>query len=143
MNADAYDAGGKLIPVRYGGRTRRERHEELLAYAIQGGISQARIAHELAGGQGRIHMNVLWEMAGAERVLRGVLTGAKGLIHGVTCGAGMPYRIAQIARRAQGALLPHRLFRAGLPRALEAGLPQVLRVAGRRGLRGSVARRRA
>ena len=75
----------------------RERHEELLAYAIQGAISQARIAHELAGGEGRIHMNVLWEMAGAERVLRGVLTGAKGLIHGVTCGAGMPYRIAQIA----------------------------------------------
>ena len=97
VNADAFDARGELIPVRYGGRTRRERHEELLAYAIQGGISQARIAHELAGGQGRIHMNVLWEMAGAERVLRGVLTGAKGLIHGVTCGAGMPYRIAQIA----------------------------------------------
>jgi hypothetical protein len=41
-------------------------------------------------------MNVLWEMAGAERVLHGVLEGAKGLIHGVTCGAGMPYRIAEI-----------------------------------------------
>ena len=42
---------------------------------------------------------VLWEMGGAERVLEGVLTGAKGLIHGVTCGAGMPYRIAEIAAR--------------------------------------------
>ena len=41
-------------------------------------------------------MNVLWEMAAAERVLHGVLEGAKGLIHGVTCGAGMPYRIAEI-----------------------------------------------
>ncbi len=97
VNADAYDSDGRLIPVRYSGRTRKLRHEELLAYAVQGGITQARIAHEMSGGQGRIHMNVLWEMGGSERVLHGVLTGAKGLIHGVTCGAGMPYRIAQIA----------------------------------------------
>ena len=32
-----------------------------------------------------------------QRVLHGALAGAKGLIHGVTCGAGMPYKIAQIA----------------------------------------------
>ena len=44
-------------------------------------------------------MNVLWEMGAAERVLQGVLEGAKGLIHGVTCGAGMPYRIAEICAR--------------------------------------------
>lgn len=97
VNADAYDECGNLIPVVYQGRTRRDRHEELLAYAIQGGIAQARIAHDMSGGEGRIHMNVLWEMAGAERVLHGVLAGARGLIHGVTCGAGMPYRIAQIS----------------------------------------------
>jgi nitronate monooxygenase len=42
---------------------------------------------------------VLWEMAGCERVLHGVLEGARGLIHGVTCGAGMPYRLAEIAAR--------------------------------------------
>ena len=52
-----------------------------------------------SNGQGRIHMNVLWEMAAAERVLHGVLEGARGLIHGVTCGAGMPYRIAEICAR--------------------------------------------
>ncbi len=97
VNADAYDAHGKLIPVHYSGRSRRLRHEELVAYAIQGGITQARIAYETSCGQGRLHMNVLWEMGGSERVLHGVLTGAKGLIHGVTCGAGMPYRIARIA----------------------------------------------
>ena len=97
VNADSYDENGNLIPVVYQGRTRRDRHEELLAYAIQGGIAQARIAHDMSGGEGRIHMNVLWEMAGAERVLNGVLSGARGLIHGVTCGAGMPYRIAQIS----------------------------------------------
>ena len=87
---------GEAIPQLYFGKTRRERHEELLAYAIKGGIAQAKIAWEASGGKGRIHMNVLWEMAGAERVLHGVLEGAKGLIHGVTCGAGMPYRIAEI-----------------------------------------------
>ena len=97
VNADSYDEEGKRVSVVYQGRTRRDRHEELLAYAIQGGIAQARIAHDVAGGQGRIHMNVLWEMAGAERVLHGVLTGARGLIHGITCGAGMPYRIAKLS----------------------------------------------
>jgi NAD(P)H-dependent flavin oxidoreductase YrpB (nitropropane dioxygenase family) len=97
VNADSYDRDGKMIPIVYQGRHRRTRHEELVAYAIRGAISQARIAHETARGEGRIHMNVLWEMGGAERVLHGVLTGAKGLVHGVTCGAGMPYRIAQIA----------------------------------------------
>ena len=97
VNADSYDENGNLIPATYQGRTRHDRHEELLAYAIQGGIAQARIAHDIAGGDGRIHMNVLWEMGGAERVLDGVLTGARGLIHGVTCGAGMPYKIAQIS----------------------------------------------
>ena len=53
----------------------------------------------VSNGKGRIHMNVLWEMAAAERVLNGVLEGARGMIHGVTCGAGMPYRIAEISAR--------------------------------------------
>src|ERR1700732_3207086 len=94
VNADSVDAAGRPIPQIYHGRTRRERHNELIAYAIAGGIHQARVAHERSNGEGRVHMNVLWEMAAAERVLHGVLEGAKGLINGVTCGAGMPYRIA-------------------------------------------------
>src|SRR5262249_9743056 len=98
VNADSYTAGGHTIPQIYQGRTRTERHEELVAYGIAGGIAQAKEAHERAGGVGRIHMNVLWEMGGAERVARGVLEGARGLIHGITCGAGMPYRLADIAR---------------------------------------------
>ena len=96
VNADSYDGHGERIAQLYHGRTRRERHEELIAYAIAGGIHQARVAHERSNGQGRIHMNVLWEMAAAERILHGVLEGARGLIHGVTCGAGMPYKIAEI-----------------------------------------------
>ncbi|MBI4968614.1 MAG: nitronate monooxygenase [Rhodospirillales bacterium] len=97
VNADSYDDNGQVVPQIYTGRTRRERHEELIAFGIRGGIHQARIAHEIAGGKGRIHVNVLWEMGGAERVLNGILEGAKGLIHGVTCGAGMPYKVAEIA----------------------------------------------
>ncbi|HYG89601.1 MAG TPA: nitronate monooxygenase [Azospirillum sp.] len=99
VNADSYDENGNLIPQVYHGKTRRERHDELIAYGIQGAIAQAQIAHERSNGQGRIHMNVLWEMGGAEKILHGALEGAKGLIHGVTCGAGMPYRIAEITAR--------------------------------------------
>jgi nitronate monooxygenase len=99
VNADSYDEGGATIPQTYHGRTRRERHEELIAYAIQGGIAQAKRAFDLAGGLGRIHANILWEMGAAERVLTGVLEGARGLINGITCGAGMPYRLAEIASR--------------------------------------------
>jgi NAD(P)H-dependent flavin oxidoreductase YrpB (nitropropane dioxygenase family) len=99
VNADSYDENGNLIPQIYHGKTRRERHEELVAFAIRGGIYQARVAHETANGEGRIHMNVLWEMGASERILHGVLDGAKGLIHGVTCGAGMPYRVAEICAK--------------------------------------------
>lgn len=97
VNADAYDAQGNVIPVVYHGKTRRERHEELVDYGIRGAIDQARIAHDISGGNGPVHMNVLWEMGGAERILHGVLEQAKGLVHGVTCGAGMPYKLAEIA----------------------------------------------
>ena len=99
VNADSKDANGRTIPQLYRGKTRRERHEELVRYAIAGGIHQARVAYERASGQGRLHMNILWEMAAAERILHGVLDGARGLVNGVTCGAGMPYRIAEICAR--------------------------------------------
>ena len=95
-----------------------------------------------SNGQGRIHMNVLWEMAAAERVLHGVLEGARGLIHGVTCGAGMPYRIAEISRALRHLLLPDRVVGPRLPRLVEARLPQIQRLARRRRLRGPVAGRR-
>ncbi len=97
VNASSHDADGKIIPVHYKGKSRKERFEELVAYGIQGGLTQLREAHEVSGGNGRLHVNVLWEMGGAERVLHGVLEGAKGLVHGVTCGAGMPFKLATIA----------------------------------------------
>ncbi|MCA1909793.1 MAG: nitronate monooxygenase [Magnetospirillum sp.] len=99
VNADNYDENGKLIPMVYHTKTRTDRHKELIAFGIKGAIAQARIAHDISGGQGRLHMNVLWEMGGAEEILEGALEGAKGLIHGVTCGAGMPYKVAEIAAK--------------------------------------------
>jgi nitronate monooxygenase len=99
VNGDYIDERGRLVPLVYRGKTRLERHEELIAYSIKAAISQARIAHDVRGAEGRLHMNVLWEMGACERVLHGVLEGARGLVHGITCGAGMPYRLAEIATR--------------------------------------------
>ncbi|MEI8395859.1 MAG: nitronate monooxygenase [Rhodospirillaceae bacterium] len=96
VNADGRDESGALIPQLYHGKTRRERHDELIAHSIRGGIYQAKVAHEVSNGQGRIHMNVLWEMGACEPILHGILEGARGLIHGVTCGAGMPFKVAEI-----------------------------------------------
>ena len=38
-------------------------------------------------------------MGGAERIITEVLEQAKGIINGITCGAGMPYRLSDIAAR--------------------------------------------
>jgi NAD(P)H-dependent flavin oxidoreductase YrpB (nitropropane dioxygenase family) len=99
VNADSYDASGQVIPQDYHGKTRRARHEELVAYAIEGGVTQARAAYDISGGKGRIHANILWEMGGAERVITGILERTKGIVNGITCGAGMPYRLAEIAAK--------------------------------------------
>ncbi len=99
VNASSYDQNNVRIPYEYTGQTRRERHLELIDLSIKGGITQAQIAHDLSKGQGSIHINILWEMGGAETILQGILEGTKGLINGVTCGAGMPYRLAEIAQK--------------------------------------------
>jgi NAD(P)H-dependent flavin oxidoreductase YrpB (nitropropane dioxygenase family) len=99
VNADSYDSEGNAIPQDYQGKTRRARHEELVAYAIEGGVTQARRAYDISGGKGRIHANILWEMGGAERVITGILERTKGIVNGITCGAGMPYRLAEIAAK--------------------------------------------
>src|SRR3954452_14573214 len=62
VNADSYDAEGKIVPQIYRALTRRERHEELIAYAIEGAVQQVKRAFEIAGGKGAININVLWEM---------------------------------------------------------------------------------
>src|SRR5687768_449920 len=97
VNADSYDPDGKIIPQVYAALTRRDRHEELVQYAIEGAVQQVQRAYEIASGRGAININVLWEMGGAQRVLHGVLERTKGLVAGVTCGAGMPYKLSEIA----------------------------------------------
>lgn len=97
--ADTYDALGRPLEMIFKGKNRKIRHEEMIQHSIIGGIEQAKIAHDIAGGQGRIHVNILWEMGGAQKILEGILDGAKGLIHGITCGAGMPFRLSAIAAR--------------------------------------------
>src|SRR6201989_71913 len=97
VNADSYDAEGRIIPQVYEALTRRDRHEELIKYAIDGAVQQVQRAYDIANGRGAININVLWEMGGAQRVLHGVLEKTKGLVAGVTCGAGMPYKLSEIA----------------------------------------------
>lgn len=99
VNADSYDEIGNIIPQIYHGKTRQERHRELIEYAVAGGIAQAKIARERSNGKGRIHMNALWEMGGSQEVITRILEGAKGCIHGVVCGAGMPYSLSDIAAK--------------------------------------------
>ena len=99
VNAESYDDEGNPVAQVYKGATRRERHEELIQYSITGGIEQAKIAHEMSNGKGRVHVNILWEMGGAERILEGIMEKSKGLVHGVTCGAGMPYKLSEIAEK--------------------------------------------
>jgi NAD(P)H-dependent flavin oxidoreductase YrpB (nitropropane dioxygenase family) len=116
VNADSYDAEGKIIPQIYDQLTRLERHEQLIRYAIDGAVEQVRRAYDIASGHGAININVLWEMGGAQRVLEGVLEKTRGLVTGVTCGAGMPYKLAEIAARFNVNYLPiissARAFRA-------------------------------
>lgn len=102
VNADSYDPTGRIIPQIYAALSRRDRHEELVGYAIEGAVQQVQRAYEMASaelqrGIGAININVLWEMGGAQRVLHGVLERTRGLVNGVTCGAGMPYKLSEIA----------------------------------------------
>jgi len=121
VNADSYDAEGKIIPQVYDQLTRLERHEQLIRYAIDGAVEQVRRASDIASGRGAININVLWEMGGAQQVLEGVLERTRGLVAGVTCGAGMPYKLSEIAAKHNVHYLPivssGRAFRALWKRA--------------------------
>ena len=121
VNADSYDADGKVIPQVYHATTRQGRHRELVEYGIKGAVEQIARAHEISGGKGAININVLWEMGGAQEILEAVLEQTRGMVHGVTCGAGMPYKLSEIAARFNVLYLPivssGRAFRALWKRA--------------------------
>ncbi len=99
VSPDYYDDKGNVIFERYFKKDRPSRHEEMIEQSIKGSVAQAQIAHEVSNGNGRIHLNMLWELAGSQQILNGVLERAKGLIHGVTCGAGLPYNLGEIASK--------------------------------------------
>lgn len=129
VNADSYDAEGKIVPQVYKSLTRKERHEELIHYGIEGAVAQVERAYEIADGKGAININVLWEMGGAQQILEGVLARTQGKVAGVTCGAGMPYKLSEIAERHNVMYLPiissARAFRALWKRAYHK-VPQLL-----------------
>lgn len=97
VSPTALDENGAEIPEIFKEKIREKRHREMVEYAIKGGISQIKEAHEIACGNGRIHLNMLWEMADSKEVITRVLDETKGLVHGITCGAGLPYDLGQIA----------------------------------------------
>ena len=59
VNADSYDPTGKIVPQVYQSRTRKERHEELIRYAIDGAVEQVKRAYDIAGGKGAINIKGL------------------------------------------------------------------------------------
>lgn len=93
--AIGYDENGQEISYPHVGRLRQDRHEELVAWSIEGGILQAKIAHEASGGKGRVRVNFLKMAGGTMRTMRGLLAGTRlpgggNMIHAVTMGAGLP-----------------------------------------------------
>ena len=84
-----------LIPAK----SRIERNKQMIQNSIKAIISQVKEAVNISKGNGRIHLNVLWEMGGTETILENVLGKVQGLLNGVVCGAGMPYKLGDICSK--------------------------------------------
>ena len=99
-NADYYDNSGNIVRYNFPLKmTRREKYTKLLEYSIAGGVDQIKVAHDIACNNGRIHLNVLWEAGGTKHILDSILSNVKGLVHGITCCAGLPYQLAEVATK--------------------------------------------
>ncbi len=97
--ADTYDENGNPNPAIIKGDTPKERHKELVRLSIEGGVANAEIAYKESQGKGRILMNILWGVSNSREILEGILERAKGKIHGISVGAGMPYQLGEIAAK--------------------------------------------
>ena len=97
--ADQYDDDGHIVPHDYKGKTRKERHQEMVDYSVKGTIEQVHKAWDISGGKGHLNLNMLWELGGAQEVLHRVLEKTKGMVHGVTCGAGMPFKLGELTAK--------------------------------------------
>ena len=99
VNPDIIDDNGSHIEMNIKSKNRLDRHMEMIEHSIKAIISQAKRARDIANGNGRIHLNVLWEMGGTEQILNGALDKVKDIVNGVVCGAGMPYKLAEICAK--------------------------------------------
>ncbi len=142
VNADYYDERGNPIEQLYQGRTRRERHDELIEFGIQGGIAQAQ---PRLGAERRQGPHPRQHPVGDGRRRARHHRRARGR-KGPDPRPDLRRRHAVPAvghrRQVRRLLLPDRLLVARLQRALEARLLEGRGPAGRRRLRGPVARRR-
>ncbi|USO00855.1 MAG: nitronate monooxygenase [Alphaproteobacteria bacterium] len=83
----------------FDGPTRDERSKQLAEHSINATVTQIEIAKERSNGNGFININVLWELAKTKEMLYGILEKAGHLLHGVTCGAGLPYQLGEIVSK--------------------------------------------
>ncbi len=79
--------------------TRGERSMQLAEHSINATVSQIKIAKERSNGNGLLNINLLWELAQTKEMLHGILEKAGSLLHGVTCGAGIPYQLGEIVSK--------------------------------------------
>jgi NAD(P)H-dependent flavin oxidoreductase YrpB (nitropropane dioxygenase family) len=109
VNADSYDAEGKIIPQIYNAMTRRERHEELIRYAIDGAVEQVRRAYDIASGpngmRGAININVVGNGRCAAGAGRRAGKDARPCYRR-DLRRGMPYKLSEIAARFNVNYLP-------------------------------------
>ena len=96
---DKKNEDGSFIQAMFNAKRRKDRHEEFITNAIDGTVDQIKVAHEKSNGKGRIHVNMLWELGGSQQILDGVLKKTKGLLHGITAGAGLPFKLSDIAAK--------------------------------------------
>lgn len=98
-SAQSYDEQGNPVRLHFTSDNRHGRYLELCKQQIDGAIHQAKIARETSSGNGAINMNVLWETSGVPGLLEAVLTDANEFIDGITCGAGLPFELAEICAK--------------------------------------------
>ncbi len=99
-NPDFYDEHGNIIRYVFDKTwSRKEKFQNLCKWSILGGIAQAKLAHDISCGNGRLHLNFLWEAGGTKKIMDAVLGKTKGLIHGIIAGAGLPYDLSNIAAK--------------------------------------------
>ena len=94
------DENGERISIEYKEKTRLGRHRELINHTVEAVISHGKRARDISAGNGRIHINFLWEIGGIEEIIKASLPHLEGIVHGVTAGAGMPIRLGEIASKS-------------------------------------------